>query len=200
MKGIVISDLHKVLDVDHGHIRRSFAVQFRTCFDNGLIVNILSFIGKGSRAKREDAMKKVAEFNQFLADNLPQYKNSPFLPVPLYICDHRTNSGGKLSTIQQWYEQDDSDPRIIGVIDDAPDICDEVEAGNVRAYRIYGGSRRDQLHDRTYPVFRNFPEAVGTLISDFNSGVVPMRQFLRFSRTSPRGDRREVSLGLPPRK
>jgi len=98
------------------------------------MINVLSYIGKYSDAKREDAHDKIREFNSFLAKVLPAYVRTPYLPVPLWICDYRTNSGGKLSTIQQWCELKEEDPKILGVIDDAPDICDEVERGNVRSY------------------------------------------------------------------
>ena len=174
--GIGISDLHKVLDTDRGHIRRSYSRYFEEAFKNGIMINILSYIGKNSVDKRWDAQGKVDEFNHFLEKVLPSYRNTPYLPIPLWICSYRTNNGGKLSTIQQWYELKEEDPKILGVIDDAPDICDEVERGNVRAYRVYGGSRAHQLHEKHMPVFRDFPSAMNQLIADFNDGCIPLCQ------------------------
>jgi len=174
--GIGISDLHKVLDTDRGHIRRSYSRNFEEAFENGIVVNVLSYIGKNSHDKRSDAHDKMNQFNSFLEKVLPKFKGTPYLPVPLYICNYRTNNNGKLSTIQQWYELEEEDPRVLGVIDDAPDVCEEVECGNLRAYRVYGGSRTHQLHEQHQPVFRDFPSAMKQMIADFNSGCVPLCQ------------------------
>ena len=192
--GIAVTDLHKVLDTDRGHIRRTYSREFKRAFDEGILVHILSYIGRTSDDKRDDAYEKVEQFNKFLASVMPQYIDTPYLPVPLYICDHRCYNKGKLSTLQRWYEQDDDEPKILGMIDDAPDVCEEMEKGNVRAYRVYGGSKHHQLHEDGKPVFRDFPQAMNTLIEDFHGGAVPLRQKKQY------GDRKVSTLGADPEK
>ena len=46
----------------------------------------------------------------------------------------------------------------------------------MRAYRIYGGWKKHQPRDKNYPVFRDFPQAMKTLIEDFEAGAVPYRR------------------------
>ncbi len=175
VRAVLISDLHKVLDTDRGHIRRSFSLDFRKLWSRGIRVEIISYIGRDSDKLREDAREKVKAFNDFLYVNVPEYCRSEYMPVPLWIADYRTMNGGKLSLVQTYYQQEEGDPPVIGVVDDAPDVCYEVESGNIRAYRIWGGRLKHQRHEPGFPVFRNFSEATHYVIEDFEAGVIPYR-------------------------
>ena len=125
---------------------------------------------------REDAQQKVDEFNSFLARTCPEYLDSAYFPIPLWISDYKSMNGGKLSLIQQYYMLEDGDPPVIGMIDDSPEVCYEIESGNIRAYRIYGGSRPHQRHETFQPVFRNFTSAVDAVLDDYEMGAVPLAQ------------------------
>ena len=167
-----MSDLHKVLDVDRGHIRRSYAADCRRCFRQGLRIDIISYIGAGSTELREDARQKVREFNDYLARQLPEFVGSPYLPLPLWISDYRTNNNGKLSLIQQYY--DESCP-VVGIVDDSPDVCYECESGNIRAYRIFGGRKPWQRHEAGMPVYATFSRAVDDMLEDWKAGGIPYK-------------------------
>ena len=175
VEAIAISDLHKVLDTDRGHIRRAFGADCRNCWRKGIKVEIISYIGRDNTALRSDAEEKVADFNRFLAQQCPEFVGSEYLPIPFWISDYRTCNGGKLSLIQQYYQQDEGAPPVIAVIDDSPDVCYEVDSGNIRSYRIFGGRKPWQRHESHQPVFRNFSEAVDIMLGDYEAGAIPYR-------------------------
>ena len=93
-------------------------------------------------------------------------------------------NGGKLSLIQQYYTEECP---VVGMIDDSPDICYEIESGNLRAYRIFGGRKPWQRHERFQPVFSNFSHAVDAVISDWQDGALPL---------APKADEMKVRRGV----
>ena len=163
-----------MLDTDRGHIQRSFGVDIKRCWKNGIRIEVISYIGKANQDLREDAQLKVDEFNSFLSRTCPEDVDSDYFPIPLWIADFRSMNGGKLSLIRQYYMLEPDDPPVIAMIDDSPEVCYEVESGNVRAYRIFGGTKKWQRHEAHQPVFRNFTSAVDALLSDFEAGAVPL--------------------------
>ena len=70
--------------------------------------------------------------------------------------------------------QNSYDDLPFGIIDDAPEVCDECDSGAVMAYRIFGGYKEHQRHTQGKKVYRNFPEAVAAFLSDFKDGTAPM--------------------------
>ena len=61
------------------------------------------------------------------------------------------------------------------MLDDSPEVCDEMELGNVKAFRIFGGMRKSQRHNRFKPVYRNFTAAIQDVIAEYESGTIPLR-------------------------
>ena len=75
--------------------------------------------------------------------------------------------------MQQWHGPEN---RPLFMVDDAPDVCDEMDDGRVKAYRILAGNQKRHRHKAGADVYKAFPYAINAALQDLQNKRIPLSE------------------------